>query len=154
MKEKMATYLGWLLIALMALMTADVLWGVLTRYALGHQASWTEELARFLLIWIGCLGAAYAAGKDMHLSIDLLSPRLSPAGRQWLGVGIRLLTLLFAVSVLLVGGIELIRFTYLLGQYSPALNLPMSLVYAAVPLSGLLTAYFELAALVANYPRN
>ncbi len=64
-------------VILMAIMTVDVLWGVFTRYALGQQASWSEELARFLLIWIGILGAAYASGKNYHLAIDLLSPKIS-----------------------------------------------------------------------------
>ena len=82
MKAKIDTYLGYFLILLMAIMTMDVLWGVLTRYAFGSQADWTEELARFLLIWIGILGAAYASGQRMHLAIDLLHPSLSPKGQR------------------------------------------------------------------------
>lgn len=129
--------LGYLLIVMMSLMTLDVLWGVITRYALGSQASWTEELARFLLIWIGLLGAAWASGRRMHLSIDLLKNKPERL--------INILVLLFALGPMVIGGGNLMRITAQLGQRSPALGLPMSLVYAAVPLAGLLIIYFRLA---------
>ena len=126
----------------MALMTLDVLWGVFTRYALGHQASWSEELARFLLIWIGLLGAAYASGRNLHLSIELLLPRLSP-GRQYLLLQlVDLLVMSFALAVMVGGGIRLMYLTRVLGQSSPALQLPMWLVYSVLPLSGLLVVYY------------
>jgi len=71
MKEIIDRYLSALLIGLMTLMTLDVLWGVFTRYVYGNQADWSEELAKFLLIWVGLLGAAYASGQKLHLTIDL-----------------------------------------------------------------------------------
>ncbi|MDH3247194.1 MAG: TRAP transporter small permease subunit, partial [Saprospiraceae bacterium] len=67
MRQKIDKVLEHILVALMAINTLDVLWGVFTRYVMGAQASWSEELARFLLIWIGILGAAWASGKNMHL---------------------------------------------------------------------------------------
>ena len=139
----MTRLLGYFLAFLLALMTLDVLWGVVTRYAFGSQASWTEELARFLLIWIGLLGAAWASGQGMHLSIALLPNRLPPARRRPLELFIRGLILLFAVGVMVVGGLNLIYLTWVLGQTSAALRIPMSLVYAVVPLSGLLIAYYQ-----------
>ena len=81
MRSIATKYLGYFLVVLMMVMTLDVLWGVFTRYALGNQVSWSDELARFLLIWIGILGAAYASGQKMHLSIDLLQSSLSGKGR-------------------------------------------------------------------------
>jgi TRAP-type C4-dicarboxylate transport system permease small subunit len=126
----------------MALMTLDVLWGVFTRYALGHQASWSEELARFLLIWIGLLGAAFASGRNLHLSIDLLLPRLSPARQHLLLQLVDLLVMAFALAVMVGGGIRLMYLTRVLGQSSPALQLPMWLVYSVLPLSGLLVVYY------------
>lgn len=127
----------------MALMTLDVLWGVFTRYLVGSQASWSEELARFLLIWIGILGAAYASGQRMHLSIDLLKPSLSPTGQRKLVVIINVLVILFALGVLVIGGFRLIYITHSLGQLSAALRLPMSLIYIVVPISGLLVIYYK-----------
>lgn len=144
MKEKIDHYLGFVLIGLMALMALDVLWGVLTRYLLASQADWTEELARFLLIWIGILGAAYASGRRMHLSIDLLLPSLQDKGRRRLLIFINVVILLFALSVMVVGGLRLIYITSVLGQLSAAMRLPMSLVYAVLPLSGLLVIFYKI----------
>lgn len=144
MREKINFYLGRFLALLMAIMTLDVLWGVFTRYAMGAQASWSEELARFLLIWIGILGAAYASGQNMHLAIDLVSPKLSDATNKRLNLFIRGLIIAFALFVLVIGGTRLIYISQVLGQLSPALRVPMSIVYAAVPLSGLLIIYYKL----------
>ena len=129
--------LGYVLAAMLTVITLNVLWGVLTRHLLGNQASWTEELARFLLIWIGLLGAAWASGKRMHLSIDLLKkqPERFIDG----------CVIAFALAVMVVGGANLMRITAELGQQSPALGLPMYLVYGVIPLSGLLIIYYRLS---------
>ena len=143
MRQRIDKILGGFLAFLMALMTLDVLWGVFTRYAMGSQASWSEELARFLLIWIGILGAAYAAGKNMHLAIDLLRPRLNNNKKKRLYLLISSLIIIFAFVVMVVGGIRLIYITQVLGQLSPALRIPMAVVYSVVPLSGLLVIYYK-----------
>ena len=148
MRERIDNILGNFLALLMGIMTLDVLWGVFTRYAMGSQASWTEELARFLLIWIGILGAAYAAGKNMHLSIDLLMPKLQEKGKKQLYRIISLLIIAFAFTVMVIGGIRLIYITQVLGQLSPALRIPMAVVYSVVPLSGILVIYYKASNMV------
>ena len=148
MRERIDKILGSFLALLMGIMTLDVLWGVFTRYAMGSQASWTEELARFLLIWIGILGAAYAAGKNMHLSIDLLMPKLQEKGKKQLYRIISLLIIAFAFTVMVIGGIRLIYITQVLGQLSPALRIPMAVVYSVVPLSGILVIYYKASNMV------
>ncbi len=144
MKTTLDKYLSYFLVFLMALMTLDVLWGVLTRYAFGSQASWSEELARFLLIWIGILGAAYASGQNLHLAIELLFPKLKTKGQHRLKVIIYALIILFAATVLVIGGIRLMYITNMLGQLSPALRIPMWLVYSVVPVSGVLIIYYKI----------
>ena len=145
MRAEINKYLEYMLVFLMAAMTLDVLWGVFTRYVMGAQASWSEELARFLLIWIGILGAAYAAGKNMHLAIDLYPGSLPPDKRKRLYIVINSLIILFALAVLVIGGSRLVYVTSTLGQVSAALQLPLSVVYTVVPLSGLLVIYFKLS---------
>lgn len=145
MRNVINTYLGYILVFLMALMTLDVLWGVFTRYAIGSQADWSEELARFLLIWIGMLGAAYASGQHKHLAIDLLYPKLSEDNQRRLIVFINVLITIFAFAVLVIGGFRLMYITQVLGQLSAALRVPMFLVYAVLPVSGLLVMYFKVS---------
>jgi len=144
MRKKIDFYLGRFLALLMLIMTLDVLWGVFTRYAIGSQASWSEELARFLLIWIGILGAAYASGQNMHLAIDLLSPKLATKSQIKLASFINTMIILFAFCVLVIGGFRLIYITQVLGQISPALQIPMTIVYAVLPISGILVVYYKL----------
>jgi len=146
--QQLNRFLGIFLAFLMALMTLDVLWGVFTRYVAGSQSSWTEELARFLLIWIGLLGAAYAAGQRMHLAIDLLPRRLDKAGRRRLQVVINVLVITFAATVMVVGGFRYVYLTLTLGQTSPALQIPMGYVYLIVPISGLLVILYKLVELI------
>lgn len=140
--------LQYVLVSLIAIMTADVLWGVFTRYALGNQASWSEELARFILIWLGMLGTAYVTGQRMHLSIDLLGPSLSPPKQRWLQIVITSLVIFFAVAVMIVGGSRLLYITATLGQSSAALGIPMTVVYSVVPISGLIIVLYKIRDLV------
>lgn len=148
MKQGINNIIGTLLVFLMAIMTIDVLWGVFTRYVMGSQASWSEELARFLLIWIGILGAAYAAGQRVHLAIDLLGPSLEPDNQKRLDIFIDILVALFALAVMVIGGGRLIYISQVLGQLSPALQIPMWVVYSVVPLGGILVVYYKITDII------
>lgn len=141
-KATLDRILGGVLAALMGVLVVDVVWQVLTRFVLRDPSSFTDELARFLLIWVGLLGAAYASGQRLHLAIDLVSGRLTPRRRQLLGVLIEAVVLVFAVSVLVVGGARLVGLTLLLGQTSAALGMPLGYVYLVLPISGVLMTFY------------
>lgn len=143
MRATIDKILGSILAVLLSVITLDVLWGVFTRYVMGNQASWSEELARFLLIWIGILGAAYASGQRMHLSIDLLSPKLEQKQQRRLQRLIDLIIIIFALAVLVIGGLRLLYITQVLGQLSPALKVPMAVVYSVLPISGFLVIFYK-----------
>ncbi len=136
--------LEWVLIVLMAIMTLDVLWGVFTRYIIGAQASWTEELARYLLIWIGILGAAYASGKHLHLAIELFPDSLPPERRRRLMVLINFLVILFVFAAMVIGGSRLVYVTKILGQESAALEWPLWAIYTVLPISGIIIIYHKI----------
>lgn len=144
MRSAMDSILKGVLAVLMAVMVLDVLWGVFTRYIMGAQSPWTEELARFLLIWIGILGAAFASGKRLHLAIDILPSSLEGNRKRLLENGINMIILLFAVAVLLIGGSRLVFVTSKLGQVSTSLDLPLAVVYAIVPISGLFIVIYKI----------
>ena len=136
--------IGWFLVAMMGLSVVNVLWQVFTRFVLSNPSSYTEELARYLLIWIGLIGAAYASGKRLHLAVDLLPKWLTGKARNRLAVAIELLVGTFAVGVLVVGGLQLVLLTLNLGQTSAALGIPLGVVYMALPCSGVLITGFAL----------
>lgn len=142
MRQTVDRYTKLVLVFLMGILVIDVIWQVFTRYVLQSPSTFTDELARFLLIWVSLLGAAYATGKKMHLAIDLLPNKLNEKNRQRLHILIHGLVLSFALTVMVLGGILLSYYT--IHQPSPALNFPMGVVYAVVPLSGLLISYYKI----------
>lgn len=142
--------LGGLLALLMGAAVVNVVWQVFSRFVLRDPCSFTEELARFLLIWIGLLGAAYATGQRMHLSIDLVPQSLTPSRRAHLERAIWCLIMVFAVAVMLWGGSRLVWMTLYLDQSSAALQVKLGYVYLAVPISGALMVFYALAELLGS----
>jgi len=126
----------------MIVLVVDVVWQVLARYVVKSPSSFTDELARFLLIWVGLFGSAYAVGKKKHLAIDILPSKLKGIKKRNLLIFINILIILFSVSILVAGGIRLVYITLTLEQISPALRIPLGYIYLAVPLSGLFILYY------------
>lgn len=135
-KTKIDFVLKWVLVFLMAAMVINVLWQVFSRFILGDPSSFTEELARYMLIWVGILGAAYVAGQKMHLAIDLLSLKLKGVNKSILEIFIQSCIFLFSFFVMVIGGIKLVTITLSLNQISAALQMPLGYVYIIVPVSG------------------
>lgn len=132
---------------LMALMVACVTWQIVSRYFLGDPSPWTEELARFLLIWIGLLGGSFAYHMKMHLGLDLLAERLNDRNRRLHARLVHLLVISFSATVLVGGGANLVQLTYELKQHSAALEIPIAWVYCALPISGVMLILYALIAL-------
>lgn len=128
----------------MGIMLLCVLWQVFTRYVMGEASTFTEELARFLLIWIGMLGAAYISGENGHLAIDLLPQKLEGANKRKLQLGINVIIILFVVVALIIGGGQLVYISYILNQTSAALQVPLAYVYLILPVSGILICYYKI----------
>ena len=143
MKAKLDKIQGTILVILMTVMVIAVLWQVFSRYVMQSPSSVTEELARYLLIWIGILGAAYASGQQEHLSINLLEEKLDKARRKKLKILINLLIIFFGFTVLIIGGGNLVYVNYLLEQSSAALEIPLYIVYLVVPISGILVIVYK-----------
>lgn len=132
------------LVVIMAVLVIDVLWQVASRFILNDPSSFTDELAGFLLIWVGLFGAAYASGKKQHLAIDLLPQKLPPAKRKYLDAVINFMIVVFAVIVMVIGGSRLVYITLDLNQVSSALQLHLGYVYLVLPISGILITYYAI----------
>jgi TRAP-type C4-dicarboxylate transport system permease small subunit len=135
--------LGSVICVLMAAMVLNVLWQVFTRFVLKNPSSFTEEAARYMMIWVGLLGSAYASGKKSHLALDLLTAKLQGGRKRASEIFIHSLVLLFALTVLVGGGGRLVWIQLTLGQQSAALQLKLGYVYLAVPLAGLFIAFYS-----------
>ncbi len=119
-----------------------VLLQVLMRYLFSYPNPWSEEVSRFCFIWLSMLGASLAVAHRSHFRFDQVTERLPPRAKKAVETLAGAVVLLFAL--LLIGtGIALMDLT--VGERSAALNLPVALVYAAAPVSGVLMAIHMLA---------
>jgi TRAP-type C4-dicarboxylate transport system permease small subunit len=126
------------------ILVVDVVWGVFTRYVLGHQSPWTEELARMLLIWVSLLGASIGFIRKSHLGVDYFVGKLN---QKWQSIGqlvVYTLITLFAAVVLIYGGSRLVSSVLQNGQPSAALKIQWGYVYLAVPISGFFIVVFSI----------
>lgn len=132
------------LIFLMAVIVIDILWQVFSRYVLSSPSSYTDELAGYLLIWTGLMGAAYVCGQKEHLAIDILLQRSKRKTKFRLEMFIYMLTIVFALCVMVIGGIWLVYTRFILEVTSASLEINLGYVYLVLPLSGLLIIYYSI----------
>lgn len=119
--------------SLVLIMTCVVAAGVFWRYVLNDSLSWTEEVARYIMIWLACVGSVVAMHRRDLVAIDLLPDALS-------GVAGRALRILIATIIILVSGF-LVYYGFLLalnamGQSAASFKMPMFYVTVAVPFAG------------------
>lgn len=134
-----------LLVVVFGLLVVDVVWQVVSRYVVGQSSSFTEEFARFSLIWLTVLGAAHINGsREGHLSMDFLLSKLPADKKVKRQKIIQILMAIFALIIMVIGGGNLVYITLTLGQTSSALQLPLGVVYAIVPVSGLIIIFFSI----------
>ncbi len=133
----------WVLIGLLGIMVLNVLWQVFTRFFTATPSSFTDELARYLMIWLGILGAAYVAGKNEHVAIDFFAKKFSADTQVLITKFISISVLGFAFFGMVIGGSRLVYITTKLEQFSPSLKIPLAVVYSVIPLSGLLIIFYK-----------
>ena len=123
-------------VTLMVVLVSCVVWQVFSRYVLGAPSTSTDELARFLFIWVALLGAAFTLGQKKHLAMDFVLLMLDGNKKTTLQLVITFIGLFFAAVIMVYGGGSLMMKTLSNGQLSPVLGLQMGWVYSAIPISG------------------
>jgi TRAP-type C4-dicarboxylate transport system permease small subunit len=117
---------AWVALVLFWALGLTVFHQFFTRYVLNDSASWTEEIARYLLIGTVFVGASIGVARNNHIQVDLLY-RYLPAGlSRWMSRGVDLLRLAFfaAMSVLTL------QMMGKMGNYQMTIiDLPMNIVY-------------------------
>jgi len=144
---------GFVLTVLAFALVACVVWQVASRYVTSTPSTVTDELARFIFMWVGLLGAAQASALKQHLAIDLLAIKLKGGAKRALNLVIECCIMLFATLVMIYGGCLLTAKTFANAQVTPALQVPMGYVYLVVPLAGALLVFFSLVAVVDELKR-
>ena len=163
LKAVLTRTLEFALILAVAALVGSVVWGVMTRasgdfvvkFSDGSttgiwawlptgQAQWTEELAKFLLIWVSLLGGAVAFGRHSHLGVDYFVGKLDKGASQWSQMLVHTVVLFFAIAVLVVGGLRVVFNTLAMEQTTPVLGWRMGHVYLALPIAGAFVILYTL----------
>lgn len=127
----------WFLVATMVVMVVLIFTQVITRYIFESSLSWSEEFARYVHIWQIWIGASFAIRKKEHIKVEAFKNLLNEKGRKI--VELISLLLWFGLAVFLaIAGTDLITTMFSRGQFSPAMQMPMWVLYSAIPLGGLL----------------
>jgi TRAP-type C4-dicarboxylate transport system permease small subunit len=114
---------------------------VFTRYVMEDPLIWTEEVARYLFVWITLIGGAAAVRTRGHFGLDILR-RFAPPLRTPLGALTMLVVFAFLGLLLYTGILETWQAA---GQMSPALQVRMHWAYLSIPVGAALALWHVLA---------
>ena len=131
----------YIVVTCLGVMSVLIFVQVIMRYVFNNSLSWSEELSRYLLIWMVNIGISYAVKKKCHVRITALDTVLSPKAKKVLEIISSMLVLVFAGTVTYLGYL-VAAFNIKMGQMSQAMEfLPMWVVYLAVPIGFALTCF-------------
>lgn len=140
------------LIITSALMVLVIFLQVIMRYFLGDSLRWSEELARYLFIWMIYIGVSSAVKYQKHIAVDALANAFKEKGQIILNIVANFLFLAFAVTMTFIG-YDLTMTMVDRGQTAPTLPISMSLVYAAGPVGMGLTSIRILQHLISQFKK-
>lgn len=130
-----------ILISLTIIMFVIVGSNVFSRFVLNSSLGWADELSRFIFIWISFLGAVFAYGTDDHVGLNFVIAKIPSAKIQNI---VNIISDVLIMSVLAI----ITYYGYIVAtsatNVSPALYIPMTLVYSVVPVSGLIMMIINL----------
>ena len=144
LKRILSNSVEWVCMALMVVLSIDLLLGVFSRYVLVSTFTWYDEIARVCFVWLTFLGAAVGVKRQAHFRLLIVVDRLSPQLRQSTVILLPLVVVLFA-GVLIQQGLvflELGKF-----QQTPVMGMPKTCVYVAIPIGGTLMILYSLGPL-------
>lgn len=140
-KNVIERLLGFMACTLIIALSVIALWQVFTRYVLNDPSTHTEELLRYLMIWMGFFGATYCFSTQRHLSLTLLETKLSAQGKRHLHNLHHLIIIVVIALVMVVGGSRFVAEG--MGQASSTLGIQMGYIYLIMPLSGVIICVLE-----------
>ncbi|MBB6215270.1 TRAP-type C4-dicarboxylate transport system permease small subunit [Anaerosolibacter carboniphilus] len=116
-----------ILLILLIVMTCVMGVQVTMRYLLNASLSWSEELTRYMFVWSAFISVSYCIKKGISIRIDQFTNMMPQSAQKVLGIITRIVMLIFFAYVFRYALI-VVGTTYVNGQTSPALGLPIYLV--------------------------
>jgi TRAP-type C4-dicarboxylate transport system permease small subunit len=134
-EQSIQNLMKWVLSLVTGAMTLVVLLGVFFRYFLKAPLPWSEELARYLMVWGASLGAFVAFREGSHVGVTMLMDRLHGQTAIVLTKAAQFIVILFMATVMIEGFVLVSKIK---GQTSAAMEIPMGWAYIAIPVGCLL----------------
>jgi C4-dicarboxylate transporter DctQ subunit len=126
-----------LTILCLSVLTVIVPTEVFLRYLFGKSLYFTEELTRYLMVWVVFLASSLAMREDSHIKIEIMVNRFRGKGRFWVNLIAQISLLIFLLFLIIEG---LTALTYQRDQIIPSLGIPIFWFYLAIPVGSLLMA--------------
>lgn len=134
------------IVTLLTIMVIVALWQVASRYVFNAPSTISEELLRYCLIWLAMIGSAYMFGLREHMNMSFFKEKFSEKVQRNLSVFSEASIILFSVTVLLYGGVNITILT--MNQVSAALGIPMGYIYVVLPLSGIFIIFYSIVNII------
>ncbi|MDR3592642.1 MAG: TRAP transporter small permease [Negativicutes bacterium] len=143
--DVLAKVAEFVMVVLMVAMVSLVTYQVFQRYVLEYTPPWSEELAVYLMIWFGIIGIPVGVRLNSHMSLHYFADKM-PRPVQTVSTVITYLMMIGYVAVLAYEGAGMVTLT--MPQLSPAIGLPVGLVYLSLPVAAVLMGIFLVEKLV------
>ena len=139
-RKGMNTIVSTICIVLFAVMVVVGTYQIITRFIFNNPSTVSEELLTYTFAWMAIFSSAYVFGKRDHMRMTFIADKLPKEQRKILEIVIELLVIAFAVIVLIYGGFTIMGLT--MTQKTASLGVMMGVVYAVVPICGILIAIY------------
>ena len=139
-RKGMNTVVSTICIVLFAVMVVVGTYQIITRFIFNSPSTVSEELLTYTFAWMAIFSSAYVFGKRDHMRMTFVADKLPKEQRKILEIVIELLIIAFAVIVLIYGGFTIMGLT--MTQKTASLGVMMGVVYAVVPICGILIAIY------------
>ncbi|MGO1383437.1 MAG: TRAP transporter small permease [Arachnia sp.] len=145
-KNALDRILTWTCVVLFSALVLDVSWQVFSRQVLNQPSGWSEELAKYLFIWLGLFGSALVFGERGHIAVDFAVKKLPIVAQVIVSALVQVAILVFTGLVLLWGGYLVVQLAW--NQNLTGLPINVGPLYLALPISGVLIAFYTIYHLV------
>lgn len=133
-------------IAFVGIMTVLVTWQVITRYFFQSPSAITEQLSKYMFVWLVLLASAYVFGKREHMSIEFIREKFTGNTGLAINILIELIVMVFAFGILVYGGYKNTLLT--MAQQDSALPITIGVIYAMLPICGVLTTFYSVCNII------
>ena len=127
---------------LFAFMVCIGTYQIVTRLILNDPSTISEELLTYSFTWMALLASAYVFGKRDHMRMGFVADKLTGTPRKILEILIEILLMVFIGSVLIYGGLSIMKLTMI--QKTASLGIPMGVIYTILPVTGVIVFIYSI----------